>query len=184
MICYLIRHGKDDDSVRGGWSDSPLCAEGVRQIQQLSAEILSASDIDIEVIYSSDLPRAKQSAEILASSLSVDVIEMPGFRETNNGVLAGMDNRVASEKYPGLYWSALEWNEPYPEGESPCAFYNRISDTWHDFKAKACLEGRSMALVTHGGVINVIMCIENGIAYSNKANPFPVGHAQMIAIDI
>lgn len=29
MICYLVRHGKDDDSVRGGWSKSPLSDEGI-----------------------------------------------------------------------------------------------------------------------------------------------------------
>jgi broad specificity phosphatase PhoE len=36
----------------------------------------------------------------------------------------------------------------------------------------------------HGGVINVIQCIEKGIAYSNKANPFPIGNAEIINIEI
>ena len=39
-------------------------------------------------------------------------------------------------------------------------------------------------LVTHGGVMNVIQCIEHGISYSNKVNPYPVGYAEMIAIEI
>ena len=39
-------------------------------------------------------------------------------------------------------------------------------------------------LVTHGGVMNVIQCIEHSVVYSNKANPFPVGYAEMIAIEI
>ena len=31
MTCYLVRHGKDDDTVRGGWSEQPLSDEGKAQ---------------------------------------------------------------------------------------------------------------------------------------------------------
>ena len=67
MICYLVRHGKDDETVRGGWSDSPLTAEGVQQAERLAAELLAAGGLSIGVIYSSDLPRARQTAAILAA---------------------------------------------------------------------------------------------------------------------
>ena len=30
MTCYLLRHGKDDDTLRGGWSDAPLTAEIIK----------------------------------------------------------------------------------------------------------------------------------------------------------
>lgn len=184
MICYLIRHGKDDDSVRGGWSNSPLSAEGVKQVARLASEILSANNMNIGTIYSSDLPRARQTAEILSSAISVPVVEMPEFRETNNGVLAGMNNQIAEEQYPGMYWSALDWEQAYPDGESPCQFYNRIADAWHSFRNTVQCSDRNVILVTHGGVINVIQCIEHGIAYSNKANPFPVSNAEMIGIEL
>lgn len=36
MICYLIRHGQDDDSVRGGWSDCPLTELGIQQSTELA----------------------------------------------------------------------------------------------------------------------------------------------------
>lgn len=182
MICYIIRHGKDDDSVRGGWSDTPLSAEGIRQVQRLSAEILTSEDMDIGAIYASDLPRARQTAQIISSALSVPVIEMPEFREVNNGALAGMKNQVAEEQYPGLYWSTLDWEQAYPDGESPCQFYHRIADAWHRFKQSVhCME-HNVILVTHGGVINVIQCIEHGIPYSNKINPFPIRNAEMIGV--
>jgi len=184
MICYLIRHGKDDESVRGGWSNSSLTAEGVEQVERLSAQILSANNMDIGMIYSSDLPRAKQTAEILSSALSVQIIEMPEFRETNNGVLAGMNNQIAEERYPGMYWGTLDWEQAYPDGESPCRFYNRIADAWYSFRNTVQCSEQNVILVTHGGVINVIQCIEHGIAYSNKANPFPLGNAEMIGIEL
>ena len=184
MICYLIRHGKDDDSVRGGWSQSPLTDEGILQTKRLSEKILSDDQINIGKIYTSDLPRARQTTEILSEALSIPFTEAPEFRETDNGVLAGMDNMIAEKQFPGLYWSMLDWDEPYPGGESPRQFYNRISKAWTYFKKKAQKSDCDIALVTHGGVINVIQCIENGITYSNKANPFPIGNAEMIKIDI
>ena len=184
MICYLIRHGKDDDSVRGGWSNSPLTSEGRNQAEQLSADILQAGGMDIGLIYTSDLPRARQTAEILSTALALPVTDRPEFREANNGILAGMDNREAEERYPGLYWNALNWDQPYPEGESPHQFYNRIADAWSRFKNEIQGVGHNVVLVTHGGVINVILCIENEIAYSNKSNPFPIGNAGMIGVEV
>ena len=183
MKCYLIRHGKDDDTVRGGWSASPLTEAGVRQVEDL-AERLSEGNFEIKAIYSSDLPRARQTADILAKTLMLPVIETPQFRETNNGVLAGMDNELAKRLYPGLYWSALDWEQSYPEGESPCAFYTRIRDAWYAFKKQIQSVGGDVILVTHGGVINVIRCIESGIQYSNKSNPFPTSNAETVEIEV
>lgn len=184
MICYVVRHGKDDDSVRGGWSNAPLTAEGAKQVERLASKIQSSSNMNIGNIYFSDLPRARQTAEIISSVIAVPVVAVPEFRETNNGVLAGMNNQIADEQYPGLYWSTLNWDEPYPGGESPHQFYNRIAGAWFAFKNAMKDKNSNVMLVTHGGVINVIQCIEHGIAYSNKANPFPIGNAEMIGIEL
>lgn len=184
MVCYLIRHGKDDDSVRGGWSNCSLTDEGVKQVERLCAEILAAKNMNIGIIYSSDLPRAIQTAEIISSAISAQIVEMPEFRETNNGVLAGMNNQLADEQYPNLYWSVLDWEQAYPDGESPCEFYKRIADAWYHFRNAVQSSDCNVLLVTHGGVINVIQCIEHGVSYSNKANPFPVDYAEMISIEL
>lgn len=36
MICYLVRHGQDDDTVRGGWGNSELTETGIEQVNALS----------------------------------------------------------------------------------------------------------------------------------------------------
>lgn len=184
MVCYLIRHGKDDDTVRGGWSASPLTDEGIAQVKVLASNILNAGKMQIEAIYTSDLPRARQTADILSAALHITVTEKPEFRETNNGILAGMDNHLAAERYPGLFWSTLDWDQCYPGGESPCQFFNRIKDAWRSFKKETQSADYNVILVTHGGVINVIRCIENGIQYTNKEHLFPTSNAEMVAIDI
>ena len=167
MICHLIRHGKDDDSVRGGWSASPLTDTGVAQVERLAAQIASDSTADIGMIFTSDPVR-----------------EMPAFREANNGELAGMSNTVAAEQYPGLYWNMLEWDQPYPGGESPHDFFDRIQNAWYVFRTDIRQLDCDVILVTHGGVIQVIHCIENGIPYSNKEKPYPIGHVEMLDIEM
>ena len=45
----------DDDSVRGGWSDSPLLPEGIRQIESLAEFLRADQKLNISFIYTSDL---------------------------------------------------------------------------------------------------------------------------------
>jgi probable phosphoglycerate mutase len=184
MICYLVRHGKDDDTLRGGWSDAPLTEEGISQIHQLVQRLVADPSMNIGRIYSSDLPRARQTAELFSKAFGLMVEELPDFRETNNGILAGMKNTVAAERYPGLYWSSLGWDERYPGGESPHEFFDRIAKAWYGFKTMLGKLDSNVILVTHGGVINVIQCIENGIPYTNKSNPYPIRHGEMVGIQL
>ena len=184
MICCLVRHGKDDDTIRGGWSTSPLTSEGISQVHQLAANLQASRPSNLKTIYTSDLVRAKETADILGSILNLPIIERPEFRETNNGLLAGMENKTAEAKYPGLYWSTLGWEQSYPDGESPCQFYYRIANAWHRLKEELRNVDHNIILVTHGGVINVIRCIENGVPYTNKEHPYAIGNGEMFCIEI
>ena len=182
MICYLIRHGKDDDTVRGGWSGQPLIEEGKAQAYEL-ASFIQRSDLGIQYIYSSDLLRAIQTAQSVADKLHLPIIQMPEFREVNNGDLAGMGNELASKMYPGLYWNTLGWEQRYPGGESPKEFYERIRTAWDAFQKMVLEQNENVLLVTHGGVINVILSIVNGEKYSNKTTMRKIQNAELIALE-
>jgi len=179
MICYLVRHGKDDETVRGGWSQHGLTEEGIRQAEKLACTV---KDLNIKNIYSSDLQRAMQTANILAKSMDLPVISLTQFRETNNGELAGMKHELALERYPGLFWNQLEWEQCYPGGESPKGFYERICTAWEEFSEKIRERNEDVLLVTHGGVIQVILSILEGRSYSNKEKQRGISHASMIAL--
>ena len=182
MTCYLARHGKDDDTVRGGWSGQPLTEEGKAQADEL-ASFIQRSDLGIQYIYSSDLLRAIQTAQSVADKLHLPIIQMPEFREVNNGDLAGMYNELASKMYPGLYWNTLEWEQRYPGGESPKEFYERIRTAWDAFQKMVLEQNENVLLVTHGGVINVILSIVNGEKYSNKTTMRKIQNAELIALE-
>lgn len=169
MKIYIIRHGQDDDTVRGGWSNTELTDEGIRQASILANHLYENANIyAIHKIYSSDLKRAAQTSEIIGKKLGIDVEYEPAFREVNNGDLAGLKNEIADEKFPNLYWRKMQWSQKYPNGESPEEFYNRISSAWKAFVEKNKNYDYNILLVTHGGVINIIKSIINKEDYSNK----------------
>lgn len=171
MIIYLVRHGKDDDNYRGGWSNLGLVEEGVNQ-SRILAEYLykNKENYNIDTLISSDLRRAVETINEISLKLNIPVKFRSEWRENNNGILAGMLNTEALQKYPGLFFNALQMDERYPSGESPIEFYNRIKNAYQTL----CDEmingeiGPNVMLVTHGGVINIIYYIINGLKWSNK----------------
>lgn len=183
MICMLARHGKDDESVRGGWSQHSLSEEGMKQARELAGRLLAQKNsYSLSRIYSSDLVRAAQTARIVGDRLGLAVTLLPDFREVNNGLLAGMKNDLAEDRFPGLYWNQLAWEQTYPEGESPKAFYERIADAWERFSCELVSGKENVLLVTHGGVIQVILSLINNVPYTNKAPVRRIPYAGSFAL--
>ena len=80
MFCYLVRHGKDDDTIRGGWSNHGLVTEGIQQVNELAKQ-LEKKKLKLDCIYSSDLKRTEETSTIIANVLHVPVVYEPRFRE-------------------------------------------------------------------------------------------------------
>lgn len=178
-MIYLMRHGADPSNRYGGWSTYGLTEKGKEQVHIAKNKLQNKG---ITQIYASDLVRAKETAEIVADELSLPIVFLPQFRESNNGLLAGMLKTEAFEKYPGIYWNALDWTESWPDGESPEQFFHRIKDAWYEFKM--LVKNDNVLLVSHGGVMNIILCLENGIPYTNKETHYKINDAEIISIDV
>ena len=185
MKLFFVRHGKDDENYRGGWSSLGLLPEGMEQAKRLGVYLKEKKEeYGIRKIISSDLVRAKETAEILAEALSLPVTTDARLREADNGKLAGMPNEEALEKYPGLFWSTLEAEECYPGGESPNMFFSRIKE-WFDKFLVECKDGDGNVLVvTHGGVINVVYHLVRGMEWSNREKPVPVKNCSVHVLDV
>ena len=184
MTLYLVRHGQDDSTVRGGWSDSPLTLEGVSQADALCQEILRQKDaLCIRRILSSDLARALETAQPTARALNLSIEPRPEFREVNNGELAGMKNDLALIRYPGLFWSTLGWEEPYPGGESPKEFVERIALAWNRLSEELIACKENALLFTHSGVVHIIRHLLRGTRYSNAEKQLSIPHATLIPVE-
>ena len=164
---HLVRHGQDEKDKLGGCSDNHLIEEGIVQVNNLKNEL----DDNYNLFISSDLNRCVETSKILNEKLEMNIVYDSNFKEVNNGDLKNLTLEEFYNKYPGLYFSSLKMDERYPNGESPNDFYNRVSKAF-----KSLLEnnrGKKILLVTHGGVITVILCLLKGYKYSNFVKIVP-----------
>ncbi len=185
MKIFFIRHGKDNDNYRGGWSRLDLTEEGRLQAEKLAEYIHSNNhSFNIKRIISSDLQRASTTAKLISDRLNIAVEYEQSIRETNNGDLAGMLNSEALSKYPGLFFSSLGMDEHYPNGESPSEFFSRIERWFSDFVKSNRNSNDNTVVVTHGGVINIVYHIVMNIAWTNKNRPFKVSNCSLHILNL
>ena len=185
MNVIFVRHGKDDDRYRGGWSSLDLIPEGVEQAKQLAKHLKENNHIyQIAHIVSSDLTRTLTTANIISRELCLPFQKECQIRETNNGDLAGMLNETALKQYPGLFFSSLEMDEAYPNGESPKDFYLRIKKWFSDFTSNYCNVKGNILVITHSGVINVVYHLVKEIEWTNKGRMFKVGNCSVHVLNM
>lgn len=184
MRIIFVRHGKDDDAYRGGWSSLGLLDEGKRQSQAVADYFRTTSEYKIEYIVSSDLNRTIETAEYIATALDLPIHTDTRLRETNNGDLAGMLNSEALVKFPGLFWNTLAMDEAYPNGESPAAFYLRIKEWFDDIIKSSLTNNGDLLVVTHGGVINIIYYLVKELEWTNKKPRFPIDKCSIHVLNV
>lgn len=185
MKAIFVRHGKDDDRYRGGWSELDLIPEGIEQAKLLAKYLKDNTHVyNIAHIISSDLPRTMTTAKFISAELELQIQKDFRLRETNNGDLAGMLNDTALKQYPGLFFSSLEPDEPYPSSESPNDFFMRIEKWFTDFCSHCHNSNDIVLVVTHGGVINIIYHLVNGIVWSNKGRSFNAANCSIHVLDM
>ena len=103
MKFYFIRHGKTlwnlEGRFQGASGDSPLLEKSIETLKQLGQYL---QETPFDVIYSSDLPRAKTSAQIVQSQLknSCPLEEIPSLREWQLGKLEGAKFATLEAIYP------------------------------------------------------------------------------------
>ncbi|MFN2529131.1 MAG: histidine phosphatase family protein [Candidatus Baltobacteraceae bacterium] len=71
MKCYFLRHGiAEENSASGRDYDRVLTREGVQRMQR-EAKTIAKLELSLDVIVSSPLPRAKQTADIVAAEMKI-----------------------------------------------------------------------------------------------------------------
>ncbi len=152
MKLYFIRHGLTAHNKRGLTNgqtiDEPLIEKGVKQAEEL-AEILTKS---IKHIYSSDLLRAKQTAEIINKRLNANLTLHQELREIDLGSLTGKSweeiNDLTGRDLKSAYL-AHDYNlEPWG-GESVQAVNARVKKVIDEIKK----DGKRALVVAHGGIV-------------------------------
>ena len=159
-----VRHGETSWNAElrmQGQLDTVLSARGRWQAQR-AAEALTGSGID--AIIASDLARAFDTAQAIGRQLGLDVGVDPGLRERCFGIFEGYSYDEIGARWPV---EAERWRRHDPdfgpdEGETLRAFDARSIAA--ATRIAAAHSGRSIAIVTHGGVLDCLYRAAAGIA--------------------
>jgi probable phosphoglycerate mutase len=153
---FLARHGETDWNVAGRWqghADVPLNATGHAQALAL-AERLRAHGVT--AVATSDLSRARKTAEIVAGALGLEVALVdPDLREQRFGRFEGLTPRECEERHPAD-WAryAADPHPGPPGGESRDALLERVLRALQ--RAAARLSDPAL-IVTHGGAMRTVL---------------------------
>jgi broad specificity phosphatase PhoE len=171
---YLIRHGESvanvEPIIAGMRGDAGLTERGRRQAELLEKR-LTERPISADVLYTSTLPRAVETAGYVSRALALAATPDDALQELNPGVADGLSVAQWRQRYPGLDPGPLAdpFQEFAPGGES-----------WAGFLARAggALEGlvrrhgdQTIVAVTHGGVIecSFLLAFSLGPTFSHFA---------------
>ncbi|KJA21242.1 hypothetical protein HYPSUDRAFT_42386 [Hypholoma sublateritium FD-334 SS-4] len=175
MVTFIfIRHGESKDNLRGvwaGWKDSPLSNHGMLQAEALGDSLAS---MKLSFMYSSDLLRAKTTANAVKrkqrGNPNLLLREFTILREQNFGAGEGMKfskkkpgmsltDHYSKGKFPALYTR----HERFPEGESLDDLAQRADTVINDILFPHLLEEkeedvtRTIAVVSHGLFIGELL---------------------------
>lgn len=156
---YLVRHGENPANITHEFSykyvDYSLTAKGQLQARQTADYF---KDKHIHEVYSSPLKRARETAEIIAQRLELEVTVLEYFREVNIGLLEGQPpteenwrfhDRIAQDWFEGKHEST------FPGGENYTTLLARmkaglLTVTHHK-------TGKNIVIVGHGGIFTRTM---------------------------
>lgn len=149
MKILFVRHGESVDDIEnryGGSADFDLTEKGRGQVSEIAKKISSLNE-KFEIILSSPLLRAFQTAEVISKELNLEVEVFEYLKERNlNGVLTGLTRSEAKEKYPEVVEIHNRWE--YVDGSEREEDFNiRVRNA---IKYLQKMKYESVIAVTHG----------------------------------
>ena len=160
---FLIRHGQAEGNIFRrvqGQSDSPLTAEGRRQISYLTPRF---ADIPLDAAYSSDLSRARETAEAAVGARNIPVRTDPRLREVCFGAWEGRAWGNVTRDEPEM--KTLFFNDParwsVPGGESFRDAQARICGALTNIAKRH--EGGTVVAAAHGAIIRDFLAAVRGV---------------------
>jgi len=166
----LVRHGETDWNAERrlqGHTDIELNTRGLAQATQM-ARALKNMNFEFDVLYTSDLQRARQTAKAIESLYSVSAIGHSDLRERNLGALQGLTLNEAPHIEPDLWQAHLsrDIHQEMRGGESILQFSSRIKFALDEIQKSH--SGKTILLVSHGGALDMMYRIASNQALDSE----------------
>lgn len=149
MRIYVARHGQTQWNVENkvcGRTDLPLTEKGLAQAEMLGEQV---KDLNLDLIISSPLLRARQTAAPAARMCGIPVLVDDRLIEQDYGIYEGVDRQD-----PGFLGNKRQFAFRYPGGESMMDVAHRVYGLLEEIRQKH--PEKRVLLVCHGGVCRVI----------------------------
>ena len=174
MSILLIRHGETALNVARILqpADTPLSARGIEQAQALAQRL---APVGITAILTSDLPRARHTAEIIAAATGAPLETTELLRERNFGDWRG-------QPYDALPPDRLLMAEAPPGGESGAAFEDRVARAFALVAQRAATTPGELAVVSHGLVVGAMLAAHIRLP-AGVAQPAHLGNTGLTVFD-
>jgi probable phosphoglycerate mutase len=175
----LARHGETDWNSERRWqghADRPLNATGREQARELAESLVGTP---ITAIYSSDLARARETAEIVGARLGLPVVVDGGLREVDVGDWSGVRHADIAERFPAGFARWQGGEHGWEGGESYEEMRERVVAALLRIASEH--EGETLLVVAHGGTIRACDAAARGLTYrkSREASLPPAGNCSV-----
>ena len=176
-MIYLIRHGQTDWNVERkiqGQTDIPLNINGKQQAKEAAEEI---ANLKIDKIISSDLSRAKETAEIINKKVGAEITYDKRLREVNYGDFEG----IQIDKFTDKDWVIFNETPEKIKGESRQQVYDRVKSFIDEIK-----DDENVLVVTHGGSLRMMLYYANNTdsfdmdSYNEFSKDFWINNAKVV----
>jgi broad specificity phosphatase PhoE len=163
----LVRHGETRETAERRYpslNDAPLNERGRQQAVVLAHTL---KGVRLDAIFSSNTQRAQETATPLLASRDVRLQVLPDLAEMRFGRVGGLTFEEAAQTLTDVFtrWHSNPFEVALPDGEPFLDFVGRIRRVRRQLSRDWA--GRTITVVTHGGVIAVWRCIEEGRPWSD-----------------
>lgn len=194
MLIYCVRHGESTYNAEGrvqGQSDVPLSEFGRRQGEATASALAM---VGVQVIYSSPLRRAYETAEIIARRTGCEIRTDPRLMEIHAGIFQDRLRRELIEAFPEEFrrWTSEDPDFVIPGGESRRQLAERGAAAFRDI-IRAGFD--RVAVVSHGRLLVVTLkvlltdnhcklppALQNASITLVEADPI-TGHVRLVDVD-
>lgn len=151
----LLRHGQSTWNAEGRWqgiADPPLTDLGREQAR---AAIPALAELGLSAVASSDLARAKETAEILADALGLPPVEVDShLRERDVGEWSGLTSDEIAERWPDVAEARRRGERIPPVGSDNAGYEERALSVMR--RIAAAHPGERVLVLTHSAFIRTI----------------------------
>ena len=173
-MIYFVRHGETDFNLFGvsqGQLDTSLNKTGLIQSKSLSEKL---KNYTFDLVYSSTLTRAMQTAEIILNNHKNQILTDPRLMEVSKGSLQGTKN--SQETYNDFFADPHKYG-----GETEEDVFNRISSFLEDLNK---YRGKNILIVSHGGILKYLsFCLAGKDIKHEKLDIIDMKNCEIVEFD-